>query len=99
MTRWTELVEHMKVSAMIVSIVPESIDGLDEKLAREVGLAIHLDKPIILLVREGTPLPTKLLAVADRVVTVKAGAMDAEAQRSLQEAASSIVSLVRGDQS
>jgi len=99
MTPFAELVEHVKDSAMVVLIMPESIEDLDEKLARETGLAAFLDKPIIVMVREGTPLPSKLLAVADRVVTVRKGALGAEAQQALQDAVDSLVGHMLGRQS
>lgn len=58
----TKMVE----SACVMSIVP---DEVDIKVAVELGMAIYLDKPIILISLPGRPIPPKLERVADRVVT------------------------------
>lgn len=56
----------MVESAVVMSIVPEEPDI---KIAVELGMAIYLNKPIVLLSLSGRPIPPKLERVADRVVT------------------------------
>jgi hypothetical protein len=61
-----ELVPMIKDSGTCVSILPEGEP--DIKFAVELGLMIMLDKPIVALVRPGTKVPFKLIAVADAIV-------------------------------
>lgn len=53
-------------SAAMMSFVPEEVDI---KVALELGMAIYLNKPIIVLSPPGRPIPEKLVRVADRVVS------------------------------
>lgn len=50
----------------MVSLVPT--EQTDIKFALELGVAIMLDKPIIAVVRPGTRVPAKLVAVADELL-------------------------------
>jgi len=61
-----EVVPMIDDSAVFVSLVPR--EEVDVKFAVETGLAIMMDKPIIVVIRPGTPMPSKLAAVADAVV-------------------------------
>jgi nucleoside 2-deoxyribosyltransferase len=73
---------HMKDSAYVITIAPT--DGLaDVKIAVEIGYAILLGKPLIVLKQPGRPVAEKLLRIADYVIE---GDMDTEVGReSVQE--------------
>lgn len=51
-------------------VMPLWTGGFDVKLAVEVGAALLLDKPLVLIVQVGTPVPDKLVGVADRILEV-----------------------------
>lgn len=61
-----EVVPKLEDSDATVSLVPEG--ETDIKFAVELGLSIMMDKPIILVIRPGTPVPAKLAKVADGIV-------------------------------
>jgi hypothetical protein len=72
--KWDEFVrfqredtmQKMMESAFVISIVP---DESDIKFAVELGMAIMLDKPLMVVTtRLGQKLPPKLERVADQVV-------------------------------
>ena len=60
------LVPKLEDSAVTISLAPNG--PADVKYAVELGLSIMMDKPIILAVRPGTPIPAKLAKVADEIV-------------------------------
>ena len=73
--QWGEIVKHihdetvpgMEGSAFVMSLVPE--DGKpDIKFAVELGLAIMLSKPLVVVALPGTEIPGKLRQVADLVL-------------------------------
>lgn len=68
---------NMKTSAYVITIAPEGGDA-DVKIAVEIGFAILLDKPLIVLKAKGRPVAERLLRIADHVVE---GDMDTEAGR------------------
>lgn len=73
-----DLVPKMRESVVALMLVPEG--ETDAKFAVELGVAMMLDKPIILLVKEGHQVPEKLQLVADDVVYyAEMGADTAEA--------------------
>lgn len=77
-----ELPRKIEQSAIVCSLVPK--DGPDAKFAVELGMAIMLDKPIMLVVPPGTHVPEHLARVADDIVE---GALDAkETARRIDEA-------------
>lgn len=61
-----ELLPMMESSSVVASIVPTT--GVDAKFALELGFAMMLDKPIIIVIRPGMAVPAKLMKVADAVV-------------------------------
>lgn len=63
-----EMIPAIDDSAYIMSLVPNA-DDVDVKFAVELGLSIMLDKPIVAIVQPGTPVPKKLLTVADHIIT------------------------------
>lgn len=86
---WKEFVRHTREhtvamienSAIVMSI---ATDEPDIKWAVELGLAIHMDKPLIVMAQPGQVISEKLRRVADKVVI---GDLDIEAdQRLLEEA-------------
>lgn len=59
----------MESSRIVLSIAPS--DGRpDAKFCVELGFAIMLGKPIIMIARRDAALPARLLAVADEVIRV-----------------------------
>lgn len=62
----TNLVPKMQESSVVASLVPDG--PTDAKFAVELGVAIMLDKPIIIVVRPGMQVPAKLMKVADATV-------------------------------
>jgi nucleoside 2-deoxyribosyltransferase len=61
-----ELVPMIRDSTVTISLVPTG--DADVKFAVELGMAIMLGKPIILVVAPGTQVPDKLVLVADEIV-------------------------------
>jgi hypothetical protein len=82
--RWEAFVEHFrrdalqKIAGSAAFVALASGGDLDVKFAMELGAAILLDKPVVVVAQPGTPLPAKLRAIADRVVFVD---VDTEAGR------------------
>ena len=74
--QWEAFVKHareqtvakMSDSAFVTSIVTGGEP--DIKFALETGLALLLDKPIVLLVVHGARIPPKLRAIADGIIEV-----------------------------
>lgn len=60
------LVPMLDDSAVSISLAPP-VGQHDIKYAVELGLSILMDKPILLVVREGDSVPTKLRSVADDI--------------------------------
>jgi hypothetical protein len=76
-----ELIPKLENSGMVVSLVPSG--ETDVKFAIELGFSIMLDKPIIAVVQPGTPLPDKLVRVADHIVDADVSTV--QGQERLQE--------------
>lgn len=74
--RWADdmrkrLIPKMKDSANILMIAPNlSETKFDIQFAVQIGAAILLEKPLILVVGVGRVVPPKLLAIADKIVNV-----------------------------
>lgn len=62
-----DLVPAMKGSAYVMTIAPDG-GAVDVKIAVEIGFAILLDKPLIVLKMPGRPVAERLLRIADHVV-------------------------------
>jgi len=60
-------VDKIRSSDVFVSLVTENYLKGECRNALEIGLAILLNKPIRLLVKEGTPIPSGLLKVAEKI--------------------------------
>lgn len=76
MRRWArhvqrDVVPKLRDSAITVSLVPDGEPDL--KFAVELGLSIMFDKPIVLVVPPGRPLPDHLVRVADEIVEGEPG--------------------------
>ena len=78
-----EMAPMLRDSFASVSLVPD--DEGDAKFWVELGAAIMFEKPIMLVVVEGRPIPQKLQQVADEIVFVPEGEMH-EAAGMVQEA-------------
>jgi hypothetical protein len=71
---WDQFVRHVREgtvrqmagSAFVTSLVPQGKP--DIKFAVELGLAIMMEKPLILLARSGRDIPPKLRKIADGVI-------------------------------
>lgn len=74
---WEEFVSHcsdelqpkLEQSGFVMSLVPDP-DKIDVKFAVETGMAILMDKPIVIIAVPGTPIPEKLRKVADEVLVI-----------------------------
>lgn len=71
------LIQKMVDSAMVMSLVPS--EDFDVKFAVELGAAIMLDKPIVVVAIQGRDVPPGLRRVARAVI--EAGDIDTEAGR------------------
>lgn len=80
-----DMLPKLRDSAVSVSLVPQHPDEGDVKFAVEFGFTLMLDKPVILMVRPGTVVPAKMLAVADAIVEYDPDDVEA-AQDALQDA-------------
>lgn len=81
-----EVVPMIDGSSVFVSLVPR--EEVDIKFAVETGLALMMDKPIIVVIQPGMPLPSKLQAVADAIVEFDASdpaAMQERIQQAFRE--------------
>lgn len=73
-----EMVPKMADSAYVITIAPDGGTAADVKQAVEIGYAILLNKPLIVLKTPGRVVAEKLLRIADHVVE---GDMSTEAGR------------------
>lgn len=64
-----ETLPQMRDSAMFMTIAPIRDEIADIKQATEIGMAIMLDKPLIVIVPPGRHMAEKLLRIADHVIT------------------------------
>ncbi|RPI09107.1 MAG: hypothetical protein EHM63_05235 [Actinobacteria bacterium] len=62
----TQVMPMVQDSALVVSLVPKG--DADMKFAVELGLAIMLDKPLVIVVEPGQIIAGKLRQVADEIV-------------------------------
>ena len=73
----TGMYPRMKDKAVVMSILPEEPSRGDVKLWVEIGAALMLDKPLILMVDRDTVVPEKLAHCADEIVRANIGDPDA----------------------
>lgn len=59
---------NMKDSAMVLSIAPQGGEA-DVRMAVEIGFAILLDKPLIVIAPKGRHVAERLIRIADHVIT------------------------------
>lgn len=66
-TAWAvgEIIEPMRTSALVTVML---LGTPEWSLCLQVGAAVLLDKPMILVVEPGTVIPPKLALVADEIV-------------------------------
>jgi hypothetical protein len=72
-----QMAPMMRDSAAAVHLMPTSGEG-DPKFWVELGCAIMLDKPLIVIVPQGSYVPRRLWAVADEVIDVPVTGPDQE---------------------
>jgi hypothetical protein len=84
------LIPKMKDSGSVLMIAPNVHGGkFDIEFALQIGASILLEKPLILLAHTGRQIPSKLRAVADKIIEVNLDetTMDSpDIQRQLTEA-------------
>lgn len=61
-----DLVPKISRSHYVISLVTPT--ETDVKFAVEIGFAVMMDKPIIAIVTPGTPVPNKLVLIADAII-------------------------------
>lgn len=89
----TEALGKIRDSAVVMNLAPRAEP--DIKYAVELGLTIMLDKPLLVVVMPGRPVPPKLRAVADEVVEAD---LDTEAGRErAQASAQALAERLGGD--
>lgn len=92
----TELAPMIEASAVTVSLAPRG--ETDVKFAVELGLSIMFDKPIIVAVTPGQPIPDHLRRVADDIVEISAdGFTKTDGERIMAAARRHLPNDERGD--
>lgn len=81
-----EMIPMMKDSALSIAILNADPDP---KLCLEIGAAIMLDKPLIILVPRGERVPANLKRVASRIVFGEPN--DPKVQAEIQDAITSVM--------
>lgn len=84
-----DALEKIVDSGAFLSLVPTA-EHFDAKFAIELGTAIMLDKPLIVVAMPGAEIPTRLRAIADYVIeedvdTEEGRQAIADALKSIQE--------------
>jgi nucleoside 2-deoxyribosyltransferase len=64
----TEVLPNLMASDMVIVLLTD--DGLDSKICLEVGAAVLLDKPLLVLTTNESLVNERLRRVADKVVVV-----------------------------
>ena len=66
-TAWAmgEIVEPMRTSALVTVLM---VGTPDWSLCLQVGAAVLLDKPLLIVIEPGTKMPSKLALIADEIV-------------------------------
>jgi hypothetical protein len=85
----TRLIPKMADSGSILMIAPNVNEKFDIEFALQIGASILLEKPLILLAHTGRQIPSKLRAIADKIIEVNLDetTMDSpDIQRQLAEA-------------
>ena len=87
MQRWlegqSENMRRMAESAMVASLVTPGY-LTDPVCMLQLGAAIMMEKPLVLMVFDGTHIPDRLQKVADKIIVVKDKNHMDEAGRELQ---------------
>jgi nucleoside 2-deoxyribosyltransferase len=72
---WRQFVRHVRESVVpkisdseVMVSIAESRDDFDVRQAVEIGVAMLLDKPMVLVVPEGRQAPARLVRAADKVI-------------------------------
>ena len=61
------VLQPMTDSQFVMSLVPKDPQQSDIKFAVELGMAMMLDKPLVMVVQPGTKVPDKIVRVADAI--------------------------------
>ena len=86
----TNLIPKVQGSSLTAIIAPRN--GPDIKFSVELGLAIMLDKPLILICEPEQVIPEKLRAIADAVVEVNwRGGDPVRTQEAIREAITKVL--------
>lgn len=92
-----EMEPKLSASAIVMSLVPKDRYG-DVKFWVELGASIMMDKPIIAVVIDDAPVPSKLALIADEVVRVPKD-IDAASSDALQAALRRVMAKVEESES
>lgn len=92
--RWADqmrarLIPNMENSASVLMIAPDMSAKFDIEFALQIGAAILLEKPLILLVHSSRTIPPKLRAIADRIIEADLDNVtmnDADVQKQIRQA-------------
>ena len=83
-----QLPELIGDSSVCIALVTEN--GPDPKFCIELGYMVMLDKPIIILVRPGGKVSSKLIAVADEIVEWNGDLADSGLNEALDQVAAKL---------
>lgn len=86
----TDLMPKMRESALCVTILGDP----DPKLCMEVGAAVLMGKPIVVVAQQGRTIPESLRSVAMSVVELDAAFSTAHAQQQIQTAIGQAVEVI-----
>jgi len=92
--RWADdirrrLIPKMRGSETVLMLAPDLEADFDVQFAVQIGAAILLEKPLILVVHTGRVIPPKLRAIADKVIDVDLDGItmsDTEVQNAIRQA-------------
>jgi hypothetical protein len=64
----TETIPKMRDSATVLLIAPSMDSKFDVQFAVQIGAAVLLEKPLLVIAMIGRPVPPKLERIADRII-------------------------------
>ena len=85
-----DMMPKMKSSAFVMSLYPR--DGLpDPKFCMELGAALMMDKPILMIVSDNIAIPQRLRELVTRTVTINGTEMNSDNKERIQVAISEML--------
>lgn len=83
------LIPKMEGSNSVLMLAPDLSADFDISFALQIGATIMLEKPLILVIHPGRNIPSKLRAIADKIIEVNLDGVtmnDAEIQEQIRQA-------------